>query len=196
MDLEAIRALIGIPDGELVPGPERFRHASSLHGQAHVARVLVHGLRLIEATGFLDEVARLWACVYLHDLARRHDGHCQRHGADAWARFQDWPEVRELFRQGGVLAADQEAIQYAVTAHCREEPVPGHPHYRLAALLKDADGLDRVRLGDLDPRRLRHPQARGMIGFAQRLHDRTDGVLKPGPGYFAGLWPVALEERP
>lgn len=38
-----------------------------------------------------------------------------------------------------------------------------HPHWPLIALLKDADGLDRVRLGDLDPRYLRYPESRGMV---------------------------------
>lgn len=30
--------------------PELFLHRSTLHGQAHVGRVMVHALRLIEAT--------------------------------------------------------------------------------------------------------------------------------------------------
>jgi hypothetical protein len=192
MDLAMVRSLIGLPDPEMTPVPAHFLHASTLHGQAHVARVLVHGLRLVAATGHPAETPRLWASVYLHDLARRHDGHCLRHGADAWARFLDWPELQALFARGGVAAADYPAIQAAVSGHCQQEPEPAEPHYRLSALLKDADGLDRVRLGDLDPRRLRHPEARAMVGFAEALFDATDGVLKPGPGTFGQLWPVAL----
>ena len=57
------------------------------------------------------------------------------------------------------------------------------------ALLKDADGLDRVRLGDLRPEWLRHDEARTMVDFAQRLHDQTYDALKPGPDYFGCLWP-------
>jgi len=89
-------------------------------------------------------------------------------------------------------AEDYPAIAFAVTVHCDGEPVPADPHYRLAALLKDADGLDRVRLGDLDPRRLRHDQARSMVPFAQALFEATDGVLVPGRGYFSRLWPEAM----
>jgi hypothetical protein len=62
----------------------------------------------------------------------------------------------------------------------------------LTALLKDADGLDRVRLGDLDPRYLRHEQARSMVGFAERLYAHTEGSLRPSPDYFARLWPAVL----
>ena len=47
-------------------------------------------------------------------------------------------------------------------------------------LVKDADGLDRVRLGDLDPRYLRHPEARVMVPFAQELFETTDGVVATG----------------
>jgi hypothetical protein len=57
------------------------------------------------------------------------------------------------------------------------------------ALLKDADGLDRVRLGDLRLEWLRHDEARTMVAFAQQLYDETNYALKPGPDYFGRLWP-------
>jgi hypothetical protein len=41
----------------------------------------------------------------------------------------------------------------------------------MTSALKDADGLDRVRLGDLDPRYLRSPQGRDMIAFVQGLFE-------------------------
>jgi hypothetical protein len=129
--------------------------------------------------------------VYLHDIARRHDGGCRRHGADAWARLATLPGVQALIARGGVRRDDHPAIEAAVTRHCNGEPSPGEPHYRLMALLKDADGLDRVRLGDLEPHWLRHDPARMMVPFAQRLYDETNGVLKPGPGYFGPLWAAA-----
>jgi len=127
--------------------------------------------------------------VYLHDLARTHDGTCHRHGADAWARLATLGDVRALFARAGVNAADNQAIEAAVTIHCKGEPQGDHPHRRLMALLKDADGLDRVRLGDLDPRYFRHPQTPGMVGFAERLYETTDGRIEPGPDYWSRLWP-------
>lgn len=175
-----VRALIPILDEELVPPPELFLHQSTLHGPAHVARVMVHAFRLIAATGFIEETARLWAAVYLHDIARRHDGVAPRHGADAWKRLADLPDVRALFARGGVRDDDYPAIQAAVVCHSRGEPADNDPHRRLMCLLKDADGLDRVRLGDLDPAYLRHPEAREMVGFAERLH-RTTGLTIPLP---------------
>ena len=45
-----------------------------------------------------------------------------------------------------------------------------YPHaLELTRLLKDADNLDRVRLGDLNPKFLRHESARDLTGFAKRL---------------------------
>jgi hypothetical protein len=41
---------IPLPLVSLVPTPELFTHASTLHGQAHVSRVMVHAFRLIQAT--------------------------------------------------------------------------------------------------------------------------------------------------
>ena len=189
MSLEDIRALIPLADADMVPPPELFLHRSYLHGQAHVARVLVHALRLIEATHAEEDAPRLWAAVYLHDIARRHDGGCKRHGADAWARLASLPETQALLARGGVRQEDHPAIEAAVTRHCNGEPSPGEPHYRLMALLKDADGLDRVRLSDLRPEWLRHDEARTMVAFAQQLHDETNYALKTGPDYFGRLWP-------
>lgn len=91
-----------------------------------------------------------------------------------------------------MTAADYPAIEAAVTAHSAPKEVSReHPHWPLIALLKDADGLDRVRLGDLDPRYLRHPEARGMVPFAQALFDATDGVIPTGLAHFPELLAVA-----
>jgi hypothetical protein len=190
MNLEEVRALVAVSDEDLVPPPELFWHSSLLHGQAHVARVLVHAFRLVEATGFHDEMPRLWAAVYLHDIARRHDGRSARHGADAWARLADLPDVRALFDRGGVGDEDYPVIQSAVTHHSAGEPLPTDPSRRLTALLKDADGLDRVRLGDLNPTYLRHPEAREMVRFAEQLYRKTDGKVRPSRRYFTQLWPL------
>ncbi len=186
-----VRARIPVGDAEMVPPPDLFLHPSRLHGQAHVARVLVHGFRLIAATGYVEETAKLWAAVYLHDIARQHDGHCTRHGADAWARLASLPHVEALLARGGVQAGDYAAIETAVTIHCRGELSQDHPHWRLTSLLKDADGLDRVRLGDLDPRYLRNPEAKQMVTFAEELYSQTSGWM-PAAEYFTKLWPQAV----
>jgi hypothetical protein len=184
---------IDLPLAALAPSPSLFTHQSPLHGQSHVSRVLVHAFRLIEATSWIEEAPRLWAAVYLHDLARTHDGTCHRHGADAMKKFDTLPGVRTLFARGGVRNEDYAIIHTAVVHHCTlKELDRAHAHWRLTSLLKDADALDRVRLGDLDPRYLRNAEARSMIGFAQALFDATDGIVATGDDHFAELWPEAV----
>jgi hypothetical protein len=48
--------------------------------------------------------------------------------------------------------------------------------------LKDADGLDRVRLGDLDARYLRNPEAREMVGFAEASSRRPTASCRLARG--------------
>ena len=189
----SIQPPIALPLASLVPAPELFTHASRLHGQAHVARVMVHAFRLVAATGWTEEAPRLWAAVYLHDLARTHDGVCYRHGGDAMVKFETLPAVRSLFAQGGVMESDYAQIGTAVVHHCLSKELDRtHPHWRLTSLLKDAEGLDRVRLGDLDQRYLRHPQTREMVGYAQTLFAETNGRIPIGSGHFMALWPEAV----
>jgi hypothetical protein len=180
---------IALPLTSIVPPPELFTHASTLHGQAHVARVMVHAFRLIAATGWTEEAPRLWAAVYLHDIARTHDGRCYRHGGDAMTKFETRPDLRALFIQGGIVESDYDQIRSAVVHHCQPKELDrSHPHWRLTSLLKDADGLDRVRLGDLDSRYLRNAQAVEMVAFAETLFNETDGRIPVGVDHFPQLW--------
>lgn len=50
-----------------------------------------------------------------------------------------------------------------------------------------------MRLGDLDPKRLRHPEAREMVSFAERLFDETDGVIPTGEAHFEQVWAAGLD---
>ena len=186
---------INLPLADIVPGPELFDHPSTIHGQAHVARVMVHAFRLIEATGWHDEAVRLWACVFCHDLARKNDDADISHGEAAARKLltpiSDPLSLANRLRNSGVLATDYAAIVRAVTMHCKRDDWTMD---RLLTLLKDSDGLDRVRLGDLDPGRLRTPEARAMVPFAYDLFNETDGkdgdgfsVIPAGPGHFAAL---------
>ena len=104
-------------------------------------------------------------------------------------RLPTLPSVLDLFTKAGLTSSDFEQIETAVVHHCKPQELPrSHPHWRLASLLKDADGLDRVRLGDLDPRYLRHEESKTMVPFAERLFVETDGVVRTGKYHFERLW--------
>jgi hypothetical protein len=66
----------------------------------------------------------------------------------------------------------------------------GKPIWPLLALLKDANGLDRVRFGDLDKSYLRSEHSRGMAQFAQDLYSQTRRI-KEGPNHFTDVLRVA-----
>jgi hypothetical protein len=186
--------LVALPPDRIVPLPDVFWHASDLHGQAHVTRVMIHAIRLIEATGQQEHGARLWAAVFLHDIARTHDGICHRHGGDAARRLRTEQPLQRRLAEAGLTEADYPAIEAAVTAHSApKEARRDHQHWALIALLKDADALDRVRIGDLDSNYLRHPQAKRMVPFAQALFERTDGVVLTGKAHFQEVWHLACE---
>lgn len=158
-----------------------------------MARVMVHALRLLDATRLPHEGTRLWAAVFLHDLARKHDGADHDHGAEAMERFRNEPDLRERLKLGGVTSADLPAIEKAVTLHCQPnewEPPRHHDYWPLVALLKDADALDRVRLGDLNPSFLRFKASVAMVPFAHALFERSQDI-PTGPDHFDDVLAVA-----
>ena len=157
---------------------------------------MVHAIRLVEATGQRALGPRLWAAVFLHDIARLHDGVCYHHGADAAQRLREEQPLQWRLTEAGLTEGDYPAIEAAVSAHSAlQEVSPSHEHWPLISLLKDADGLDRVRIGDLDSRRLRHQESRQMVAFAQALFERTDGVVAMGETHFQQVWELSRHLR-
>ncbi len=179
---------IPLPLHELIPGASLFVHASRLHGRAHIARTLIHAFLLTEMNGQQDQSAPLWAAIYMHDLARTHDGKCHAHGANAVRQFGADSGLRALWMRGGVRMEHYPEIFTAVTHHARPQELPEqHPHRRLTALLKDADGLDRVRINDLNINYLRFPESRRLASFAQWLYDNTPEDHET-PDFFERIW--------
>jgi hypothetical protein len=184
-----------LPVDGLLPPAELFAHQSSLHGVAHVARVMIHGFLLADLTGQRDLALPLWAAVFTHDLARTGDGICLRHGPDAARLLTESAEVRGRLFAGGVTEADLAAVAAAVRSHSHGELSRDHPHYPLTALLKDADGLDRVRLGDLDPSFFRFPETASLVPLAKKLFADTNHWPPDTPGYMSRLWEEAGSRR-
>lgn len=153
---------------------------------------MIHAFRLIEATGKAEEGARLWGAVYLHDLARTHDGFDEVHGRDAVLRVNESTDLQDRLVAHGI-ASDDPSMLLAVMMHCLPDDhsaYGGKPIWPLLALLKDANGLDRVRFGDLEKSYLRSEHSRGMAQFAQDLYSQTRRV-KEGPNHFTEVLRVA-----
>jgi putative nucleotidyltransferase with HDIG domain len=164
-----------------------FLHFSRVHGVLHTQRVHIHAQRLTEQLGWsrADRELVLSAALW-HDIGREGDGVEPSHGR-AGAALAD-----ELGLTAGLSVADAAVARFAIERHslsdggaeqhAAELAGADDPTRRLAQperalrvlwLLKDADALDRIRLGFgecADPRQLRHPQTIELVGFAEALY--------------------------
>jgi hypothetical protein len=168
--------------------PSGFDAAHTIHGLSHARRVLVHAIAIAEALGLergQRDALELAACW--HDIGRTHDGADYYHGAKSAGK------VIGLGLHEGVEPLVRELALFAVTHHCGSEMhgeeaarefrfyedggggrwhargVDGQTVLTVFRVLKDADGLDRVRLGDLNPGFLRTEAARRMVNRAWEL---------------------------
>lgn len=170
-----------------------FGRGSSLHGVNHTQRVHIHAQRLTRELGWAELDAQLaFKAALWHDIGRTSDGEDDGHGAQSAAR------AAQLGLTEALAPADAGAVLFAVFFHClpdetaREEAPRWHRQrgepgagrlpdpeqaLRILWLLKDADALDRVRLGPweaADPRQFRHPEAAAHVPFAAALFDLLD----------------------
>ena len=165
---------------------EWFRRRSRLHGPGHTCRVHVHAQRLLGQLGWpADDVDLALRAVLWHDIGRLGDGVEPGHGCSSAERADE----RGL--SANLAPADAALVRFAIRRHSLADRGAEDEAARLAAsqdqarrlaqperalrvlwLLKDADALDRVRLGfgeRADPRRLRRPEAVELIPFASAL---------------------------
>lgn len=154
-------------------------YESDIHGLGHIERTICHGAmcaideQLCEA----DTTLLLDACSY-HDIGRTQDGLDFVHGSTS-ARF--------IGLVTGRTGDDLLILQAAVEAHSRREgDLPSilskyHPQdmqraLTIAELLKDSDGLDRVRICDLNTDFLRRISSIARADFAQELYVRYQTI--------------------
>lgn len=142
-----------------------------IHGAPHTTRVLVWADALAATIGGplalrVDELR--WAAA-VHDLGRVDDGADAGHGA----RSASWVVAHLPIERPSTARLDVDFIAEL----CRWHEIPDREIGRLSLelmILKDADALDRARLGDLDPGRLRLAKAGSLIGPAERLERATN----------------------
>ena len=157
----------------------RMQPPSDLHGLGHTARVMTWACVLTRGGPWFDAVVWAAAC---HDLRREEDGLDPRHGfrAGAWVRRR----LPGLLREP---PAELELIASACDWHVCPDAEADWDHPVLW-LLKDADGLDRARLYDLDPSFLRHPATLGWVESAKALYEATADLDDP-----PSTWRAAAE---
>lgn len=154
-----------------------FSHqGSTIHTQAHCARVLLYALKLAGALHLgADATSALAQAAVFHDSRRQDDGYDVGHGARAAAYYRSFCQKHDLpIDERTVLIMtyhdrdDQEGRQaFANHGLARDEV--------LYNVFKDSDALDRFRLPetDFDPRYLRTAEAHALIPFARSLVKQT-----------------------
>ena len=142
-----------------------------IHGAPHTTRVLIWADTLaafLAAPGALCREELRWTAA-VHDVGRLDDGVDRGHGARSAAWVLDHlPTVRP----------DTARLDLGLIAElCRWHEIRDQEIERLSLellILKDADALDRTRLGDLDPRRLRLAASHALIQPANHLERATN----------------------
>jgi uncharacterized protein len=161
-----------IPERDWFDRQEESAYAGT-HGIGHITRVLVWSAQITDRLAApLRREELLWAAG-LHDIKRWDDWVDRGHGERAaeWV-LTTFPEVRP---------DDAARLDLSLIATlCRDH----EQHDHLIAeqdwsdelrVLKDADGLERVRIDDLDPSRLRFQTVSPALEpLARRLRNRSE----------------------
>jgi len=153
---------------------EYFDYQGKLHNCNHVYRVMCHCLYIGSKLNLPRETKLAFCGAFIHDFSRKHDGLCSQHGL--WATQEKFNLFKDIFLSVGVSEKDFEEIKLAVKNHSEQFDISkSHPFYKTSALLKDADALDRIRLGDdnLNPKYLRFNETHEFIPFAKELFLET-----------------------
>ena len=152
-------------------------YKSHTHGRGHVERVMLLGaiIAMQQRFSVRETELLLIACSY-HDIGRKDDWEDREHGkrgADALAELS----------LPGLDGEELKCIQAAVATHSTGDEYLdsfacdyGVPDERmglcrlLCKALKDADNLDRVRLYDLDVKRLRFAESKSLKPAAEAIY--------------------------
>jgi len=161
----------GIDEMKFTLLPIYFDNQSYIHGINHSYRVMYHCLELGKILECREAAQLAFMAAFIHDMARQHDGYCTEHGL--WAATSKLPLFRGLFIESGATEDDLKLIGTAVHQHSLPNDIPkSNPAWLVSALLKDADALDRIRLGEnnLMPEYLRFRESHSLIEPAKLLY--------------------------
>lgn len=150
-----------------------------IHTQGHCERVLLHALRIGEARHINDRSMTALAHASIFHDTRRKDNYLDvGHGARAANYYKDFCQSNGLTFLPETYAAiwyhdrDDAMGKAYIAAHSGDAKAAWEEVY---AIFKDADALDRYRLGTwcLDERFLRTPESKTMTAFALQLVNDT-----------------------
>lgn len=150
-------------------------YKSHIHGQGHIERVILLSLLL----SFYYKLNKndtdiLRYAASLHDTKRVDDSYDTEHGYRAALYSIDYAKIDEC---------DKNILQAVLATHSRSDKDMDKTIEEffvkdmdrasyLSKLFKDADALDRVRLGDLDQKYLRNDFSHDLVDFSNKLFEK------------------------
>jgi hypothetical protein len=161
---------------------EYFYRPEGIHGIMHTRRVLLLNIIISLLQGCSEKQLNILCTAALyHDIGRINDNVDPQHGRESFRKTQ------HLGLLTGVDLSEGQILKFIIENHCiRDSQAREHlPNYGLGDgkeresqylfdIFKDADGLDRVRINDLDSRQLRTVQGKKLIMVARQLYHNFD----------------------
>lgn len=154
---------------------ELFIEPEGIHGVPHAERVLLLALNISKFENYdKADINILIEAAKFHDIGRTHNGVCLVHGMLSNRKIEKYDLLK------GFSSEEQNIAKYIIHNHCIDDKKTQdnindfhiedkERALRLLKVLKDSDGLDRVRIGDLDPNYLRTSSSKQLIDLAETL---------------------------
>lgn len=151
---------------------------SEWHTKAHSARVLLLALIIGHQKGLSDkELEKLGMAAIFHDSRRLDDGIDKGHGSRAAAYYKDYCRQHELYFDTHTyyITYYHDQDDSLGLAEIAKSPAISERGVLLYQIFKDADALDRFRLGPdaFDENFIRTEEAHGLIDFAKYLLQKS-----------------------
>lgn len=153
-----------------------FYRPTGIHGLAHTRNVLLMAVLLGQLTSSGPGDLRVLAETALyHDIGRKNDNFDPEHGKASYKKAEEL----DLFQ---IPEKDKNLVRLLIETHCVDDDqgmkllekwpdVDRERALRLFKVFKDADGLDRVRIMDLDARQLRLSESWELLLMTRQLLD-------------------------
>lgn len=158
--------------------PDLFFDPEGIHGVSHTKRVMVLALFLLEKLKIKsnnDIIIVLIAALY-HDIGRVNNKTDDTHGVLSWRKLNEITN----YKVGEIADEEIQYVKFIIENHCKYVDVNniiGLYEIRdvermkiLYNVLRDADILDRIRLGDIDPSYLYFDDSKKLLLVSEFLY--------------------------
>ena len=147
-----------------------------IHGIGHIYRTMICCALIGNSVKKPREALLAFCGAYIHDLARCTDGEDPEHGAQAVKEYFD--DFSSIWNKYGLTQSELNQVKFSVEQHSRSQRLKyDDPGYYAAAILKDADALDRCRLrSGLNPDLLYFAESKSLIPVSEQIFKQTSEI--------------------